>query len=179
MRKLGLVISALAIIAAGSADAAEPDRTHRDCKTPDAPYRDYDCLDAYLGDGFLERLINYYRLEWGHEAAPSDPKAPPARRDRWPATPLSTPPFPFTEWPYGGATAIGVTGPSSIDSPLMVALANTDLGRAMSESHLQVYGWVDVGGNLSSNAVTPGGNFPRGRHEFTQYGDARSGGRLS
>jgi hypothetical protein len=97
MRKLGLVISALAIIAAGSADAAEPDRTHRDCKTPNAPYRDYDCLDAYLGDGFLERLINYYRLEWGHEAAPSDPKAPPARRDRWPATPLSTPPFPFTE----------------------------------------------------------------------------------
>jgi hypothetical protein len=53
MRKLGLVISALAIIAAASADAAEPDRTYRDCKTPDAPYRDYDCLDAYLGDGFL------------------------------------------------------------------------------------------------------------------------------
>jgi Putative beta-barrel porin-2, OmpL-like. bbp2 len=160
MRKLGLMVSTLATIAAGSADAAEPDRKLRDCKAPDAPYRDYDCLDMYLGDGFLERLINYYRLEWGHEAAPSDPKAPPARRDHWPATPLSTPPFPFTEWPYGGATAIGVTRPSSIDSPLMVALANTELGRVMSESHLQVYGWVDAGGNVSSNAVTPGGNFP-------------------
>jgi hypothetical protein len=97
MRKLGLIISALAIIAAGSAGAAEPDRKGRDCKTPDAPYRDSDCLDTYLGDGFLERLINYYQLEWGHEAAPTDPTAPPVRRDHWPATPLSTPPFPFTE----------------------------------------------------------------------------------
>jgi hypothetical protein len=160
MRELGLIASTLAIIAAGSASAAEPDRKLRDCKAPDAPYRDYDCLDAYLGDGFLERLINYYRLEWGHEAAPSDPKAPPSRRDHWPTTPLSTPPFPFTEWPYGAATALGVTRPASIDSPLMVALANTELGRAMSENHLQVYGWVDVGGNVSSNSVTPGGNFP-------------------
>jgi hypothetical protein len=61
MRKLGLVISALAIIAAGSADAAEPDRTHRDCKTPDAPYRDYDCLEAYLGDGFLALQLLYLK----------------------------------------------------------------------------------------------------------------------
>jgi hypothetical protein len=83
MRNLGSVVIALAIIAAGSAGAAEPDRIHRDCKTPDGPYRDYDCLDAYLGDGFFERLINYYRLEWGHEAAPSDPKAPPGRRDHF------------------------------------------------------------------------------------------------
>jgi hypothetical protein len=160
MRRLGSMVSTLAIIATGAAGAAEPDGKLRDCRTPGAPYRDYNCLDTYLGDGFFERLINYYRLEWGHEAAPTDPTAPPARRDHWPATPLSTPPFPFTEWPYGGATAIGVTRPSSIDSPLMVALANTELGRAMSDSHFQVYGWVDVGGNVSSSAVTPGGNFP-------------------
>jgi Putative beta-barrel porin-2, OmpL-like. bbp2 len=160
MRNFELIVCTLAMILAGSAGAAETDRKVRDCKTPDAPYREYNCLDTYLGDGFFERLINYYRLEWGHEAAPADSTAPPVRRDHWPATPLSTPPFPFTEWPYGGATAIGVTRPSSIDSPLMVALANTELGRAMNENHLQAYGWVDVGGNLSSSAVTPGGNFP-------------------
>jgi hypothetical protein len=51
------------------------------CKAHDAPYNNYACLDAYLGDGFFERLINYYRLEWGYEAAPTDPKAPPGRRD--------------------------------------------------------------------------------------------------
>ena len=49
------------------------------------PYKNYNCLDTYLGDDFLGRFINYYRLEWGHDAAPADPKAPPGRRDGWPA----------------------------------------------------------------------------------------------
>jgi hypothetical protein len=149
MRKGGSVIAALAITA-GTAASAEARSGVGDCKVPDPPYHDYGCLDAFLGDGFFERLVNYYRLEWGHGVAPTDPKAPPQRRDQWPPTPVSSPPFPFTEWPYGGATALGVTRPSSIDSPLMAALANTELGRAMNESHIQVYGWVDFGGNISS-----------------------------
>jgi Putative beta-barrel porin-2, OmpL-like. bbp2 len=132
----------------------------RDCQAPDAPYKNYACLDPYLGDAFLSRFINYYRLEWGHDAAPSDPKAPSARRQGWPDAPQASPPMPFTEWPYGGATAIGVTRPASVDGPLMVALANTDLGRAMSDGHVQVYGWVNGGGNLSTDTVRPGGNFP-------------------
>src|SRR5271155_4489678 len=94
-------------------------------KTYCDPYKDYSCLDAYLGNNFLTRFVNYYRLEWGHESAPSDPKAPPSRRAYWPAPPESTPPMPFTEWPYGGTTPTGVTRPSSADSPLMVALGNT------------------------------------------------------
>jgi len=123
------------------------------------PYKNYGCLDSYLGSDFLTRFINYYRLEWGHDSAPADPKAPPSRRAEWPATPQSTPPMPFTEWPYGGSTSIGVTRPSSIDSPLMNALGNTKLGEAMSDSHIQVYGWVNAGGNLSTNTVR-GGNAP-------------------
>jgi hypothetical protein len=165
MQKLAQIGLALAVPAGialvASANAAElAASAPYDCRTPGAPYKDYSCLDRYLGDGFLERLINYYRLEWGHEAPPADPKAPAGRRDGWPATPLSSPPYPFTEWPYGAATALGVTRASSIDSPLMVALANTGLGKAMNDNHIQAYGWVDVGGNLSSNSVTPGGNFP-------------------
>jgi hypothetical protein len=88
------------------------------------------------------------------------PKAPPGRGDYWPTTPQSIPPYPFTEWPYGGAAALGVTRPSSVDSPLMAALANTGLGKAMNENHIQMYGWVNVGGNISTSAVTPGGNSP-------------------
>jgi hypothetical protein len=130
------------------------------CRAPDAPYKNYDCLDKYLGDGCFERLVNYYRLEWGHPAAPSDPKAPPARREGWPKQPQTTPPMPFTKWPYGGATSIGVTRPNAADSPLMVAIANTELGKAMSDAHVQVYGWVNPGSNISTNSVTPGGNFP-------------------
>ncbi len=147
-----------AIASANSADLAN--KAPQNCKADDAPYKNYGCLDAYLGDGFFERLINYYRLEWGHEAPPVDPKAPPGRRDGWPATPLSIPPFPFTEWPYGAATALGVSRPSSNDSPLMVALANAGLGKAMSANNIQVYGWVNGGGNISTSTVKPGGNFP-------------------
>jgi hypothetical protein len=123
------------------------------------PYKNYSCLDPYLGDDFLSRFINYYRLEWGHDAAPADPKAPPGRRDYWPATPASIPPYPFTEWPYGGSTSLGVTRPSSVDSPLMAALGNTKVGNWLSENHIQIYGWLDPGGNLSTNSVR-GGNAP-------------------
>ncbi|WP_245286915.1 outer membrane beta-barrel protein [Bradyrhizobium sp. Tv2a-2] len=128
-------------------------------KTYCDPYKNYSCLDSYLGDDFITRFINYYRLEWGHESAPSDPKAPPSRRAYWPTTPESTPPMPFTEWPYGGTTSLGVTRSGSIDSPLMAALGNTRLGQEMADNHIQVYGWINGGGNLSNNTVR-GGNAP-------------------
>jgi len=41
-----------------------------------------------------------------------------------------------------------------------VALANTQIGKAMSDAHVQVYGWVAPAGNISSNTVRPGGNAP-------------------
>ncbi|MGD0331735.1 MAG: outer membrane beta-barrel protein [Xanthobacteraceae bacterium] len=129
---------------------------------PCDPYVNYSCLDAYLGDDVATRFFRYYQLEWGKGVAPSDPKAPPGRRSDadWPATPQSSPPMPFTEWPYGGTQSIGVTRPNSVDSPLMAALANTQLGKAMSDAHVQVYGWVAPAGNISSNTVRPGGNAP-------------------
>jgi hypothetical protein len=167
MKKIGLLGLALAVPAGllavesgRAADAPTPSISPVNCRVPDAPYKNYDCLDKYLGDGFFERLVNYYRLEWGHEAAPSDPKAPPSRREGWPGQPQTTPPMPFTEWPYGGATSIGVTRPNAVDSPLMVAMSNTELGKWMNDSHFQVYGWVNPGGNLSTSSVTPGGSFP-------------------
>jgi hypothetical protein len=168
MKKFGLIGSlvlaapgGLAVGQAGAADAQlMPLKAPVNCKAPDAPYKDYKCLDAYLGDGFFERLYNYYRLEWGHEGPPADPKAPPARRAGWPDAPATVPPYPFTEWPYGGATSIGVTRPSSADSPLMVAIANTDFGKALADGNMQIYGWANVGGNLSTSDVKPGGNWP-------------------
>jgi hypothetical protein len=129
---------------------------------PCDPYTNYSCLDAYLGDDFATRLIRYYQLEWGKGVAPVDPKAPPGSRPDSviPPTPGSVPPLPFTEWPYGGTQNIGKTLPNSVDSPLMVALGNTSLGHAMSDAHVQVYGWVNGGGNISTNTVRPGGNAP-------------------
>ena len=154
MVAIGFIDSAMA------ADANMPLKASANCAggTVD-PYKNYSCLDSYLGNDFFSRFINYYRLEWGHEAAPSDPKAPPGRRDYWPATPESIPPMPFTEWPYGGTTALGVTRTSSVDSPLMAALGNTAAGQALNDSHIQIYGWINAGGNLSNNTVR-GGNAP-------------------
>jgi hypothetical protein len=78
MRKSGLIGLALAVpgsvVAVGAAhsgDVASPrPKAPIDCKATDAPYKNYDCLDAYLGDGFLERLINYYSLNGATKGLP-------------------------------------------------------------------------------------------------------------
>ena len=158
MKKLLLAgVSLAAIGLSNVAQAADPGKGP--CPYGGDPYKNYSCLDPYLGTDFLSRFVNYYRLEWGHDSAPADPKAPSGRRADWPATPESIPPYPFTEWPYGGTTTLGVTRPSSVDSPLMAALGNTAAGQWMNDNHIQVYGWINAGGNLSTNTVR-GGNVP-------------------
>jgi len=68
--------------------------------------------------------------------------------------------MPFTEWPYGGTTPLGVTRTGSADSPLMVAISDTAVGKWMGDTGLQLYGWIDVGANISSSTTKPGGNAP-------------------
>jgi hypothetical protein len=167
MKKLFLAgASAAAVFVSAGAQAANLDLSTPASTMPVKaakvcdPYKNYSCLDAYLGDDVFTRFIRYYQLEWGHDAAPVDPKAPPGRRAEWPTTPETVPPMPFTEWPYGGTTNLGVTRPNSVDSPLMVAIANTSAGQWMAENHIQIYGWVDPGANLSTNTTKPGGNAP-------------------
>jgi Putative beta-barrel porin-2, OmpL-like. bbp2 len=157
-----VVLAGILLAATGFADvalAADAARAPAGCKVVVDPYKNYACLEAWLGTDFMSRLVNYYRLEWGHEAAPVDPKAPPGSRADWPPTPQSIPPMPFSEWPYGGTTNLGVTRPSSVDSPLMAALGNTPFGQTLNDSHIQIYGWIDPGGNLSTSTAR-GGNAP-------------------
>jgi Putative beta-barrel porin-2, OmpL-like. bbp2 len=157
-----VVLAGILLAAMGFADvalAADAAKAPAGCKVVVDPYKNYACLEAWLGTDFMSRLVNYYRLEWGHEAAPVDPKAPPGSRADWPPTPQSIPPMPFSEWPYGGTTNLGVTRPSSVDSPLMAALGNTPFGQSLNDSHIQIYGWIDPGGNLSTSTVR-GGNAP-------------------
>ncbi|HEU5047885.1 MAG TPA: outer membrane beta-barrel protein [Rickettsiales bacterium] len=124
------------------------------------PYNNYACLNSYLGDNVASRFFNYYNLEAGHASAPADPNAPPSHREGWPATPESTPPMPFTEWPYGAATSLGVSRPNSADSPFMAAIANTSTGNWMQNNHIEMYGWLNGGVNFSSNSEKRGGNAP-------------------
>jgi hypothetical protein len=66
------------------------------------------------GQSPLDIFIQSYIDEWG-KPPKSDPNAPPSR---WPTSelppqPQTTPPYPFTEWPFGGSSAIGATVPNS------------------------------------------------------------------
>jgi len=149
-----LAIGALIGICVISINAKAGDKTKCD------PYKDYGCLDDYLGEDFGSRFLNYYKLEMDHAAAPADPNAPSSHREGWPVTPESTPPMPFTEWPHGATTPIGVTRPNSADSPFMAAISNTSSGKWLQDNHIQIYGWVNGGGNISSNSRQPGGNAP-------------------
>ncbi len=114
-----------------------------------------------FGNGFIERFVNYQAYELGKAGPPADPNALSSRRDDYPPQPVPQPPYPFTEWPYGASTLMGVTRPNAVDSPLMVALAPTGLGKLMQEAHIQAYGWVEVGANISTSHVE-GGNAPAG-----------------
>jgi hypothetical protein len=156
MLKMKLAASAIVATAAIGSACADPATPPTSCR----PYANYACLDMYLGDDVLTRLIRYETLEWGQAVPPADPNAPSSHRDGWPATPESTPPIPFTEFPYGGTTSIGVTRTGSVDSPLMVAISDTGIGSWMNEHGFQLYGWVDAGFNISTNSTKPGGNAP-------------------
>jgi hypothetical protein len=116
--------------------------------------------DAKLGTNFFTRLVNYYKLEWDQAGPPPTPGAPDSRRKDFPPAPVTSPPYPFTEWPYGGATGIATNRTASYDSPLDVALEPTFIGKAMAATGIQAYGWVDYGGNLSTSKVKSGGNAP-------------------
>jgi hypothetical protein len=41
----------------------------------------------------------------------------------------------------------------------MAALGNTAFGQSLNDKHIQIYGWINAGGNLSNNTVR-GGNAP-------------------
>jgi hypothetical protein len=130
------------------------------CAANPDPYKNYACLDDYLGTDVLERFYNYYRLEWGESGPPTDPNAPPGRRANWDPAPQTTPPMPFTDWPYGGTTTLGGNRTGSVDSPLMVAIANTDVGKWLQDTGIQIYGWLDAGGNVSNETNRRLGNAP-------------------
>ncbi len=128
--------------------------------SPTTPPADATPAPPALGENPIARFFEYQTWELDKSGPPVDPKAPSGRRDSpWPPQPVTTPPMPFTEWPYGGATSIGVTRPNSVDSPLMVAIADTSVGKLLEEAHVQVYGWLDAGANASTSHVE-GGNAP-------------------
>jgi hypothetical protein len=86
---------------------------------------------------FWHRLAAFYAQDW-HGTLPS---APTPARAGWPA-PVSSPPFPFLDWPYGGSPVIGA--PDTNTYPLMTAING-------AKSRTKIYGWFDGGFNVSTS----------------------------
>ncbi len=104
---------------------------------------------------FIGRLYHAYADEWGGPI-PDDPNAPPSRRAYFPPAPATQPPYPFTEWSFGGSQAIGATLPNSVDAPVMKALSPTPVGKFLEDNHVQIYGWINPGFNVSTAKSLPG-----------------------
>src|SRR6202167_3354957 len=107
---------------------------------------------GYHDHEFFWILFNAYADEW-NRMPPSDPDAPPTRRPEAevPPVPMTSPPMPFTDWPIGATQIIGGATPNSVDSPLMDALiGGTPVGKPLEDAHVQIYGWIDGGREVSS-----------------------------
>jgi hypothetical protein len=103
-------------------------------------------LNLTLGanEGFLKRLSQAYAKDWQGTAG-SGPEPP---RRALPS-PLSSPPFPNSDWPYGGSPEIGA--PDTNVPPLMEALYGGPNGKAWEQSKVKVYGWLEGSLNLSTS----------------------------
>jgi Putative beta-barrel porin-2, OmpL-like. bbp2 len=113
-------------------------------------------------DGFFTRLDKAYREQLGQPAfeAPATNAPAPPRRGNPP--PFDSPPYPTGEWQIGGTPIIGDPNTMPV-YPLMQALQNGPHGDFWKDSKVQIYGWVDTSGNISSShntALGQGANFP-------------------
>jgi len=96
--------------------------------------------------GFFHRFFKAYADDWKGSSGGGDSSAPKYRG--YPA-PIDNPPFPFTTWPMGGTPPIGY--PSSTSYPLTSALQSGPHGDWCKKANIQMYGWIDVGANVSTS----------------------------
>jgi len=94
--------------------------------------------------GFLSRLSRAYQADWNPpaEASPDAPRS-------WYPAPVSSPPFPFSDWPYGGSPVL--SAPDSAGGPLMTAIYGGKRGKSWEKSRIKLYGWFNGGFNISTS----------------------------
>jgi hypothetical protein len=114
-------------------------------QTAPAPNGQTPALDSHhtLTGNFSHRLVQFYGQDW----AGTNPAGPSVTKRGLPA-PVDSPPFPFSDWTYGGAPDIGA--PDGNTYPLMSALK-------LDNSRTKLYGWVAGSLNFSTSEQN---NFP-------------------
>lgn len=96
-----------------------------------------------LTGNFFHCLKQFYEQDW----AGTNPSGLSPTKRGLPA-PIDSPPFPFSDWGYGGSPDIGA--PDSNTYPLMSALG-------LENSRTKIYGWVATSINFSTSGQN---NFP-------------------
>ena len=118
--------------------------------------------DKKLREPFWKRLDEAMLEQLGTPAyTPPAPGATPTPR-RIPPAPFDSPPFPASDWQIGGSTIIGDPGELA-PFPLMQAIYEGPGGQAWKDSNIQIYGWVNFSGNISTShpsSKSENGNFP-------------------
>jgi hypothetical protein len=97
---------------------------------------------------FFARWTAFYHADWHPDPSAPVPPAPPRRGAPFP---LDSPPFPSSDWSYGGSPVLGE--PDTQSYPLMTAINN-------ARSRTKLYGWVDptVNGSTSTHSNSPEAN---------------------
>src|ERR1700730_14272749 len=138
----------------------EKNKTKASAKTKEEQEKT-DRIARKMREPFWKRLDEAMLEQLGTPAyTPSDPNAPNTRRI--PPAPFDSPPFPNGDWQIGGSTIIGDPG-GLAPYPLMQALYDGPGGQAWKDSKIQLYGWVNFSGNISTSHNTSKGqnaNFP-------------------
>ncbi|HUE62171.1 MAG TPA: outer membrane beta-barrel protein [Chthoniobacterales bacterium] len=117
-----------------------------------------------LHEPFFQRLDEAFLEQLGTPAyTPPDPNAPNPRRI--PPAPFDSPPFPNGDWQIGGTAGTAIIGdPGELAPyPLMQAIYEGPGGQAWKDSKVQLYGWVNFSGNISTShpsKTSENGNFP-------------------
>ena len=88
---------------------------------------------------FFQRFGSFYKHDWNGTL----PSAPAPQR-RALDGPLDSPPFPSSDWGYGGSTILGT--PDGNVYPLMTALK-------LQDHRTKVYGWIDPSFNFSTSST--------------------------
>ncbi len=117
-----------------------------------------------LREPFWKRFDEAMLEQLGTPAnVPPSPDAPPTPSTRRiPPAPFDSPPFPAGDWQIGGSQIIGDPGELP-PYPLMQAIYDGPGGQSVKESKVQMYGWVNVSGNISTShpsKTSENGNFP-------------------
>lgn len=114
--------------------------------------------EPLLDNSFFHRLGRAYVADWAGNGSGTAIK----ETRRGTPAPLSSPPFPSPDWPIGGTPTLGAA--DSQTYPLMQAIDK-------NKSEDKIYGWIEVGGNGSTNNKTNASkgipsNFPSAYDEY-------------